>query len=475
MRRFTLLVVLAIASTGGICSENFSDKPPNLSDRPVPKVEDSTVQMPISVSLSAMQQQVEQAVPRSLGAAPYNEQVNGGADNCGGNGISFGYGVDRTLLALSVSGNTVRLGFGVDYWAKARARRPLIFGACSPPIYASCGADNEPRRRAQIEVALPVSVVADWRLSAGRGQVSAGPDNRCQVTIFNIDVTDRIMNVFQNQLQAQADALDGRLQQVPLRNRVEGLWRTLSSPISVAPDTWLAVNPRALSVSQLQGAGDLVRVTVGMTARPTITFGSAPPLSDRPLPNVTPPTGGAGYYLAVPVYAQTSALTKQLRIALKLADGGIRYPPTGRFYVRPQDVELWAYGTQVVVRIRFGGSARGVLYLTGTPQWNGVTNELSVPDLDYTLETKNLLLKLVNWAEGDKFRDDMRNRLHINLAAQIDEARRLLNRALNRQVGPLRLTGSVAALRVTGLYVHPGDSTVQVIVLANGDLRGDVQ
>ena len=195
-----------------------------------------------------------------------------------------------------------------------------------------------------------------------------------------------------------------------------------------------------------------------------------------PLPDATPATAGNGFHLAVPVIAQTSVLTSQLRRALKLDEGGIRYPATGKYFVKPDAAELTAYGRQVVVRIHFKGSAKGTLYLTGTPTWDGATNTLSVPDLDYTLETRNLLLKIAKWTEGARFRDDLRNRLrHRSRARRLRRARTLAEQALNRRAGIVQLTGSVTALRVAGLYVHPGDSTVRIVTVADGTVRADIQ
>ena len=473
--RFRLLVLsLAIASTAGVCDQKIPDAPPTgLRDQQV-TIEPSTVQVPLAVSLSFIKGQLEAAVPRSLSAPPYNEQINGGADNCDGGGVSFGYGISRSPIAVSASANTIGLSFGAEYWVEARARPKLLF-VCGPLAGASCGVGEEPRRTANLSVAVPISMSPDWKLSAAGARAASVPTNRCIVTIFQKDVTDQVMAAFQQRLQQQANGLNEKLQQIGVRTRVESAWQALLQPISIAPQTWLTVNPAAFSVSALAGQGDSIGITLGMSANPIVSVGARPQAAQRALPDVAPVLAGNGFHLAVPVIAQTMELTKQLRSALKIDDGGIRYPPTGRFYVQPDAAELWAYGTRAVVRIRFKGSAKGTLYLTGTPTWDGATNTLSVPDLDYTLETKNLLARLASWAEGDRFRNDLRNRLRLNLAPQIDQARALAQQALNRNLGVVQLSGSVTALRVPAIYVHPGDSSVRVLAVADGMLRADIQ
>jgi hypothetical protein len=475
MRLHLLVILLAVASTAGMCDDDLPDRPPTgLKDRELPALEASTVEIPLSVSLAFLRNQVEGAVPRSLSVAPYNQQINGGADNCDDGGVSFGWGIDRSPINLAANGNTLGMSFGVEYWVEARARPDLgLF--CGPPVGASCGVGGEPRRTASLSIGVPISIAPSWAFVAANADVAATPTNRCVVTIFQKDVTDTVMAAFRHRLQEQANGLNGRLQQIELRSRLEHAWRSLLQPINVAQQTWLTVNPTELRVSPLTGDADIVRISLGMSARPAITIGAEPQPLQRPLPDATAAVPGNGFHLAVPVIAQTGELTNQLRRVLKLDEGGIRYPPTGRFYVKPDDAELSAYGTQVVVRIHFKGSAKGTLYLIGTPMWDGATNTLSVPDLDYTLETRNLLLKIAQWTEGARFRDDLRNRLRLNLAPHVGRARTLVEQALNRRAGVVQLTGSVTALRVAGLYVHPRDSTVRIVTVADGTVRADIQ
>jgi hypothetical protein len=470
------VILLAIALTAGRCDKDLPDTPPSgLKDQPLPAVEASTIDIPLSVSLDFIKNQVEAEVPRSLSATPFNEQINGGADNCDDGGVSFGWGIDRTPIALSASGNTLAMSFGVQYWVKARARPDVPILGCGPLLGASCGVDGEPRRTASLSIGLPISIAPNWALVASNANVTAAPGNRCVVTIFQKDVTDTVMSAFHRRLQDQANGFNAKLQQVGLRSKLESAWQSLQQPVNVAPETWLEVNPTELRVSPLTGDAETVRMSLGMSAAPAITIGAQPQPTQRPLPDATPAVAGRGFHLAVPVIAQTSELTNQLRRVLKLDEGGIRYPPTGKFYVKPDAVELTAYGRQVVVRIHFKGSAKGTLYLTGTPTWDGATNTLTVPDLDYTLETRNLLLKLARWTEGERFRDDVRNRLRFNLRSQVDRARTLAEQAINRRAGVVQLTGNVSALRVAGLYVHPGDATVRIVTVADGTVRADIR
>lgn len=77
-----------------------------------------------------------------------------------------------------------------------------------------------------------------------------------------------------------------------------------------------------------------------------------------------------------------------------------------------------------------------------------------MPDLDYTLETKNVLLKLANWTAGSQMRDDLRSKLVVNLAPEMQAAKDRVVKALNRQVGSVTFIGTVYTLGLQSINVN---------------------
>ena len=93
--------------------------------------------------------------------------------------------------------------------------------------------------------------------------------------------------------------------------------------------------------------------------------------------------------------------------------------------------------------------------MVGTPAIDAVGNVLSVPDLDYTVETKNVLIKLAKFIDRDHVREDLRQRIRIDLTPQIGRAKQIAVGALQRDVGPFRLNGTVRPPRLLGLWADP--------------------
>ena len=170
----------------------------------------------------------------------------------------------------------------------------------------------------------------------------------------------------------------------------------------------------------------------------------------------------------MPVRIDYAILERALVEALRLDTGGVRYPATGRRYVRPTHATLSGYGASVVLRVEFTGFADGVVYLTGTPVLDPETEQLTIPDLEFTLETRSLLMRMAAFLRADDMRSDLRSRLRIDLRTPLEAVRLQLTRALRRRVGPVELTGSVDSLHVAALYADPATQSVRATVRAVG-------
>ncbi|MEZ4854045.1 DUF4403 family protein [Flavobacterium sp.] len=70
---------------------------------------------------------------------------------------------------------------------------------------------------------------------------------------------------------------------------------------------------------------------------------------------------------------------------------------SGSKKVSVQNVELWEKEGKLIIALDLQGSVNGTIYLTGYPQYNTTTKEIYFDDLNYVLNTKNVLLKSANW------------------------------------------------------------------------------
>ena len=62
-----------------------------------------------------------------------------------------------------------------------------------------------------------------------------------------------------------------------------------------------------------------------------------------------------------------------------------------------QKVALWKKDGKMIIALDVLGSITGTIYLSGIPNYNQITKEIYFDQMDYVLNTKNILMKSANW------------------------------------------------------------------------------
>lgn len=421
------------------------------------------------------QNALNNVVPTESGADPYNININGGADNCG-NGVSFGYHATRGPIAVAPSGNSISATAQIDYWAKGRARSPCIFGH-GPIIDGSCGI-GEPLPGFSLTLKAAFNGVDNnWNPLVSTSLADIHSTRDCKVTLVNINVTghirDGLANVINNALPSANQQLSAALN---LHTRARQMWTYLSNPLKLQQNFWLSVHPRAIGVFPLASDANSINFGLCLTGLPELAFTTAaPPIDTTPLPAPTAVPASNSFNVEMPVEASYQEVSEQINKVLLLSTHGIRYPPTGSNYLTVTGASFYGYGNKAVLRL--DGKISGVfgkdvtVYLVGTPSFNSGSNILSFPDIDFSVESHNLLLKIAVWLEQDKVRDDLRTRLVFDLSKYVNDAKSKLQAALNQNIGSATLVGTVNQLNLLDVYSSPSDGQFKVLFLTDGSFN----
>ncbi|HEY8091162.1 MAG TPA: DUF4403 family protein [Polyangiaceae bacterium] len=212
---------------------------------------------------------------------------------------------------------------------------------------------------------------------------------------------------------------------------------------------------------------DLAIVVAPSIAMPCPTDDRAPP-ELPPLSNVAAITPGP-FTTTIPIAARYDELTKAMAAAF--TDGKLffskDYPQA--YLERP---EVYESQGALVLKLHIAGPVHSVvdtdldgdLYLTGHPAV--VDNELRVPDLEPTIETRNFLLSLKAMTAGDGIRDQARAALRLDIGERLHEARAKLGDELTFGTERGCFHGDVDRVEVTGVHPHASYLRVYVAVTA---------
>ncbi len=204
--------------------------------------------------------------------------------------VNTAFAAERSPFEVRLERNTVRLKTVLEYQGKGWYNAPL-----GGDLFGSCGL-GAARPRVVVEIATTLRITSDWRLRGKSEITRVAPfsDERrdqCKVTVFKIDVTDRVVTAARAELEKRVVQLDEKIATVDVRAPIERWWRVLQRPIRLSDSVWLLIQPRAVHLGPIAGSGRVVALDVGLTGEPRVVTGPRPADGTDGLPPLTRETG----------------------------------------------------------------------------------------------------------------------------------------------------------------------------------------
>jgi hypothetical protein len=99
-----------------------------------------------------------------------------------------------------------------------------------------------------------------------------------------------------------------------------------------------------------------------------------------------------------------------------------------------------------------------------------------MPDLEYDVGTRDLLVGTLSWLAGGQIEEFLRTTVRIKLAPVLDDGRDLLERNLNRDLAEgVHLSMDVKSGRVLSVRAAPAALLVRAIASGQGELVLDLR
>lgn len=414
----------------------------------------SVLDLPVAYDLGPALAWLDSVVPRRIGDVDARQEVPGNSR------LSFAYAAERSPFRLTLDGTTATLSAVVTYRGRGWYNPPVL-----PTISGSCGV-GEPAPRAFLSVRTTVTPTSDWRLR-GRTRVVAlrplTPDqrDRCTVTVAEVNVTDRVLEAVREVLDRELRQLDRSLADFPLREIVTDVWGFLAAPMALQDSLWLVVDPAAIRFDRVRSEGTVLHSSLGITAYPRVISGPRPEVVARPVPPMERVGSPPGLSLLSEAAISWEVLTGILRRELT---GDTLTVGDRRLVVTDITVAGLADG-RVAVGLSFKGEARGTIYLVGNPVFDPVDAVLTMPDLEFDLTSRNLMVRGLAWLASGQVEEQLRSHLRVGLQGVLDDGRRLLERELTRELAPgVRLETVVDRGRVVRVRARPHALQLELVV-----------
>jgi len=426
-----------------------------------PAVPISTVAAPLHVPLAPLAGLLESAVPLDYGDLSDRQSLPGHGRT------DLAFHLRRTPFRVSLQGDSATIRTTIAYQVRLFYDPPVL-----PEVSGSCGTDKgAPAPRLAVTLRSPIALDRDWNLRTHARVITIGPASdtgrdRCNVTFLDLDVTGRIVDAARKFLEGHTAQIDSLAARVDIRSTIDEWWRTLQEPIHLTDSLWLAMRPEGVRRGRTRGSGDSLEIPLALRARPTITYGARPALPALELPPLDTGRITEGLDLRVEARAEYGAASDLLNEELT----GRTIEHDGR-RVRLDSLEVFGIGGgRLAVELRVSGDVSGRLYLVGTPEIDPLTGRISVPDLDFDLATRDVVVAAAAWLRADELRDLLRDKASWPATPAVEFLAGWLDKGLNRDLsGDLRVEGTVGAVRILG--VRAMRDALLVRVSARGGAR----
>jgi hypothetical protein len=352
---------------------------------------------------------------------------------------------------VQLHGAEARIETTIGYALQVSYRMPAL-----PDVGGSCGRGSAPRPRLRVAIGSPVAIGRDWSLRteariATVGPASATDRDRCQVTLFGVDVTEDVASAARGYVEDHLPAVDSSAARVDTRSRFEGWWGKLREPIQLDDSLWLAIRPERIRRGPVRGSGDTVRVDLALSARPRIVYGPRPNDPLAPLPALDTGTVVPRLDLLVDARADYAAITDFLDEQL-----GDTTVELGGRSLRIRSLALRGIGAgRLALELQLAGAVTGRVYLTGTPTIDPASGRISIPDLEFDEATRAELFPFLPGLTAVPLRDFLRTQAVWPAEPAIKWLTQWLAIGLNRFLSDdLGVTGIVDDVDIVAAYAQ---------------------
>ena len=458
IRRPTLVgLACAFAACG---SERVDAPPPATVEEEAPDtatyaLPPSQVTAPVVLDLRPLLSELEQTVPVRVGSLEEERRIK---VKDGTPTIWVAATLERGPLDLTFKDNTVTVSTVFQYQGKVWVKGLVATHS------VSCGTGDE-RPRIRLTLTTSYDLTPDWRIRTSTRLVGLEPVTRterdqCEVSFIHYDATDHVVDIASNALDGLLEKADAKLSTISLAKPIGGIWAELQKPLSIEKGTlWFLIQPQAISLGGITASDSTLTARLTLLASPRMASGPRPTLELKPLPPLGRGAGGTD-------------------TALVLIEGTLLYPAANRLLERTVVGKSFRVGFRtikvehvtalpggkgrLVLAVGLKGKAKGTVYVVGTPAYDPETDLITIPDLEFDVNTSTALGRTVGWLIEGPLLGLIQRHAEIPASELMALAVEAANKEVNRELTEgVYLRGNLGEARTLGVRATSQGLTAQ--------------
>lgn len=421
----------------------------------LPPLPQSIISIPVTIYAKPLLDKAEALAPPEFVSDRWPGYTSYGCD------FRYKYRFVRSGLKFSALNNKLSISLTGNYQVAGSKSACILGKQVAPWINGSCGFGNEPLRRVEIALTTSVRFLPDYTLQSKSVVENIHPVDKCSVTFLSTDVTGMVMNTVRTAMDAFAASLDHDIAALNVAPFLRLAGTAVSRQITLGSYGYLLVNPSSMTISPFSLTADTLHFTAGFSCYPelsSVSNGRAAGTALPPLLNTAVPPGFILYANASFDYPSISRL-------LAKAVKNKMITTRGNNITIDSIAVTGTANNRIELKAAFSGGKKGVIYLTGTPVLDTGSQVISVPDLNFSLQSKSFALNAGKTFFNKNILRAIRKQAVINVSKLYQQKKPQLDHAFTRRFSNnIFSSGNTEQVRLRGLLVKKEEMTFQVFV-----------
>jgi len=320
----------------------------------------------------------------------------------------------------------------------------------SPWIGGSCGFGKEPMRKTDIYINSVLQFQPNYTVHTKTMAQKATAQEKCTVSMFNLDITQQIMDSIKSSTNAFCFSMDSVVNGLDFSSTTKALAERINKKIPLDKYGFIKINPSAVKMGKMNSVKDTLQANLGINCFPELHSDS----TNNYTATFLPPLQNAEVAPGITVFTNAKYDYPFINSIINQLVKDTVFELEGRKVII-KNVQLnGAENGHVEIMVNFEGDKKGSLFLTGTPQLDTASQVIIIPDLDYSLKSSDFMLNIGKTFFNNKILRTLREKATISIAGLVEQNRKSIDAQLNKQIMEgVVATGALTDIRVLSLVV----------------------
>lgn len=441
---FRLLFLASIAFIS--CSKKIIPDKPALArtNFRMDSLPESEINIPIQVNLKPIYTMAEKTVDTVFTSPNWpNDWVTGGCDT------RYKYSFRRGPLQMKASGTSLALGF-TGFYKIVGSTRVCVNGTALSPWTPGCRCGyDEGERKVFVNFQNSIFISPDLKARLSIKTLDPQALDKCTVCFWGQDITTDVMKGLKEQLDDAKSEMEKTFGSYDLRPKFQQLWDQLNKVYNLYGLGWLQINPSKIRINNFFARNDSLNIYIGLAARPSISF-EKPQEHLTVVPGINDFSYRPGFNIFLDAVLDYDSLSNI--VTSKIKDK--RFDVTNSKYIIVKDCTIYgADNENLVLKITFEGSEKGLFYLVGKPYYDPSTKVIELKDLDFDIKSKNMLVKTAGWLFNRRIITELKKYSKFDLSSYIASAMVSINQQLNKEwIKGIQSSGKMEEMKIVNFY-----------------------